>query len=313
MDGIKLITPIEGQKNWGNAINSNFLHLEKKYKTVLNNIQGLNNKLEELDTLKIKKDNFIYLAKQSGETKAYIVNVNKWDNPDTSTPFAPDANTYTNYDSWFVKVQNNGSADYNIDSTPITWHTGDLLIIYKTSGVGTSIEQWPNLMGGYYKPIASVIAETQLQTTYQPVPTLSAFNNSMNNDISIDSPLIHWKPVSYKNGKLTFSAYDGNSEGSLTQFTNKILEIPFITKGNGNYFSPVGSDGIITIGSVFANTVTTDMENIGFDLVCTDDNNNILYFAYTYEKTTDQKLKITIIRNGYSGVINARVNVFNAV
>lgn len=304
MSNIQLIKPNEGQKNWGNAINTNFTTLYNKYRTTLLELQGVKDRLEELDTIKISKTYFIYLAlSNSLESQAYLNEIGDWDNPKKDTSIDWEDVIYKNYDAWFVKIDPNLDStgvkyDVNTENPNLIWHTGDLLVLYKNSATNYSVEQWTNLMGGYYEPVKNEIAEDKIKTTYKKKPS---FQGDL--EVSINAPLVHWQPSQYSNGILTFAAYDG-AETQLTKLGTKSFTIPFITKGNGNYYAN-REDNIITIDNV--------ANDAGFDIYFTESGtSNTLLFSYEYSFTENNQLVITFNKGSYTGLVDVRVNVFKS-
>ena len=306
MDTIRLITPVEGQKNWGNAINRNFQYLLTKYSSVLTEYNHLKSLLEELETLKISKTQFIYITSDG----AYLNGIEDWDSPHSIGEIDFTNPIYKNYDAWFVQTPNDEGIPYdpNALTSNIMWHTGDLLILYKNNANAFSTEQWTGIMGGYYRPVETIIEGVNLQTLYKKTPAFSA-----NLEEQISSPLIHWKPKKYENGIFTYAAYyDGTTE--ITSLGTQPFEIGITTKATVNYRSIENireSDSSIDI--TFKNVVPSNvgMQNIGYTISFTDVDNNILYFRHNLKKD-DTDLKLTIYPNKYNATLRVKLSVFMA-
>lgn len=301
---LTLITPLEGQKNWGNAINSNFKTIYNKYLATFSQLQKLNKRLEELDTIKISKTHFIYLNNDG----IYLNEISDWDNPITGkfVDFAND--TYINYDAWFIKTQNNEAIkfDVNTEDPQIIWNSGDLLILYKNNAQSYSIEQWTNIMGGYYEPVSNIVGETgqdnTIKTTYKKKPSFSG-----ETEVTIDTPLIHWKPTNYSNGMFTYKAFEGNNATALKYLTEQQFDVSTTTIATVNKYAvdpPSSEINIIDVGAI-------EIDNIGCQIIFSDNAGNTLYFSYNLVKDGNN-LKIIISRNGYPDRIYAKISIFHA-
>lgn len=318
MKDLRLITPLEGQKNWGNAINQNFGTLLQRYNALCSEVQGMRTEFDELDTLNIQNDKYLYI---NVDSNIFINKSSDWDNPSLTSVFNPDSANYRSYQAWFVKTSNDQELKYKThpNGDDMIWQTGDLLIIHKqtssTSSLGTTttvIEQWKNIMGGYFKPAIgyNIDTEGKLTRSYIKSPSFST-----EQEYSINVPLMHWRPERYDptTGQLEFAPYYINASGDsvlLKDIDVKPVSITYVTKGGGNYTTIPVDENVVEIGTPFNNDNSEDMENIGFDIHFNDSDNNVLYFPYSYEKTEDKKLKITIQRNGFEGEIKVRMNIF---
>ena len=277
MNDLKLIKPVHGQVNWGNAINHNFELLYQKINTSIIETQGLKDRVEEIDTLYVQNDKFIYIDASGNakicnllKTKTNAndpdeIDPDKWKDPQ-GDDFDPTDVSYTAYQGWFVKVNGNSAVSYS----GYKWLTGDILIIHKQSATMTAnsqssvvIEQWSSVMGGYFTPAEIPeynATDKKVERKYNKVPSI-VYNGTTS--IEIEEPSIYWRPESYSNGKLAYKPYIkiGSNIQEYKALETHEVEIEYTTKGNGNYFTLSSSQNTITISNVFNNYTTTDMEN----------------------------------------------------
>ena len=327
MGEIKLITPAQGQKNWGNAINNNFQVLYNKYRANLVELQAVKDRIEELDTLKTSNTEFIYIPSKLMPTDkaiAYIEEIKNWDEPTMETFFNPESSDYLSYQAWFVKTENDAGIEYNYTASEdaITWHTGDLLIIHKQAlgdSIGT-VEQWKNIMGGYFKPTSTYTTHNNgtITRTYSKAPTAGVDNTE-----TADSPIITWKPTSHNNGEVTFTPYwTGDNPTKVSSLgTTTIKNITFSTRGRTNSYTLYGTETDCEISNVFDLATNETLEDVGYDIHFSLDGTVVAnglpeqclaYFPYEVWQD-GSKLFIRVSRGSYTnGTIYLRVNIFKS-
>lgn len=312
MSNLELIKLTEGQKNWGGAINANFKMLMDRYKTSVQEYASLHQMLEETDSLSVDADDFVYVS-DNGKTYKFSYDNNGWVQVDNDPPIDNEIDwddvSFVGYQAWFVRTKNYDT----LEAHGKTWNTGDLLLMKRTLNGELVMMQWSNIMGGYFVPAIHTIDQDtgKIITTYNKMPS-----NYLENSVDLLNPAIYWKPTSYNsaNSKLKFLPYYINNSGQETLIGNnekfEEVSITYTTKGSGNEGTLETAEKQITIENVFSNSNSWDREGIGFDVHFYDDNNNILFFPYSYTKE-NKNLKIIIERGSCDTKIKYRVNVFN--
>ena len=343
MSKIQLITPLEQQKNWGPAINSNFQLLYNKYIASLNEIQALRTRIEELDILKIKQEQFIYLQPNKeliqvptigGEvydkTDAYMANIEDWTeqkfdedgNPTVSViEFDPYQSQYVGYDAWFVQTPNDNTVFY----ADKLWNTGDLLIIHKQSTGVTSlnqqvviIEQWKNTMGGYYIPLSSTMnSKGKITNKYIKAPSFSTEKT-----VDIDIPHIYWQPVDYYTGqkdgnRLVFQAkqIDNKGKGDDLDLDQVSLSVPTLAWACCYVYLITAQDNTAIIQNVFDDEKSSLQEEVmshkldinisfkNFDTRNPNTNDKNELYFSYTIHKFNRNLEITVDRGAYTGDI----------
>ena len=339
MNDLKLIKPIHGQVNWGNAINKNFELLYRKVNTAIIETQGLKDRVEEVDTLYIKNDKFIYIDTNGNAKICSLlkdkqnandpdeIDPDKWENPQ-GDDFDPTDIIYTTYQGWFVKVNGNSAILYS----GYKWLTGDVLIIHKQSATMTAnsqssvvIEQWSSVMGGYFTP--SQIPEynttnKKVERTYNKVPSI-VYNGT--SSVQIEEPAVYFKPIAYSNGALKFTPYikiSNKEEEVYESASDQNIPISYTTKGSGNVFNitdnnittdtcKVQNNGT-TVICICANAYhgDTNPSSLGFD-VHVSQGNDILYLPYSTSQQNND-LVVTFTKPADLIGFAIRINIFKA-
>ena len=316
---IEMIKPLEGQSNWSNAINGNFQKLMTQLKSTSSEMQQLRREIEGLVSLHIQEDNFLYITPIEYDTTiitAYVISYEDWVNPaDRNTEFKPEE--YIGYLAWFVQTPNDAEVQYQ----GYSWKTGDLLIVYKQSisTIDNFIQQWKSIMGGYFLPTEHEIDEDtgKITTKYRKVPSLSTESTA-----ELFNPSVNWQPIFYNtsDGTLMFRPYYVDEQGRMKQLGAQTQSITMIFPVPGGSHYAILADNGETSHELSFNIGTTndsggDFDSAGFDIHFSDDNNNILYLPYSYDKNNMQygMLYITVQRGSYTGNIHVRLNVFRPV
>ena len=292
MGELKLITPIEGQKNWGNAINGNFKLLLNKYNSLLSEIATLKTLVNNsTGVFNIQQDHFLYIT----NTGITLHPNADWNDLKEGTIFEP--NSKIESPAWFVKTIDDG-VTYN----GYTWNTGDLLIVRKINANGNhAIQQITGLMGGYLYPETYEVDGKNITTIYRNVPSISTISQ-----YEFTAPFAYWIPQGYdaKKGEITYNL--GYWNGISSTLIGESISIParLTTSGLGSYFQ-IGreDDPIISI------QLPEGVDDVGFTINFSHDN-NLLYFSYTYE-IVNNMLTIEFDRASYNeDSIDVRVNIF---
>ena len=279
MEQIKLILPNSNQQNWGNAINGNLTTIYEKYKQIITQIQALYKQIDILDIVHTSNTEFVYINK---EQNAFIVTPgygrtmsNSWSSVENSiladdiiTPFNP--SNKNNLDAFFVMTEE----DQTIKWENLDWTTGDLLIVHKNTGsdlsvegAETTVEQWKNMMGGFYEPISSTMQADGTQiTSYKKHPNVASEST-----INLNTSHLFYKPTKYTSGtqnRLTFTPYSmiGNQETELTiPEVELVLPTDVYAKTNVIEINSFEPDQLITF--TFNNVVINNLGDINISFV----------------------------------------------